>query len=119
MTLEQWVILAVGGAFFGLVGQAIRTAMGLRKLHQSIGDGQVDFDKAFSVKRLGLSLLLGMLAGLMAAFSMMGVASSEAAIAYQSGGKLPAAIITSILAAGYAGGDFLEGIVKAQFKLAG
>ena len=116
MTLEQWAALAAYGALFGLIGQALRTAMGLRKLHQEQATTPGGFDAAFSTKQIVISLLLGGLAGIMAAITLLGVPGNADLEAYKTGGAISASFITSIIAAGYAGGDFLEGIIKSHLK---
>lgn len=114
MTLEQWVVLAASGAMFGLIEQLIRTIMGLRKLHRIVGDTAADFSSSLNILQLVISLFLGALAGVMASVSMLGVPGNTDIIAYQKGGNISAAFIIAIVAAGYAGGDFLEGIMKKQ-----
>lgn len=116
MTLEQWAALAAFGALFGLIGQALRTAMGLRKLQQEHAGEEGGFDKAFDTKQLGISMLLGGLAGIMAAVTMLAVPGNSELEAYTTGGAISSAFITSMIAAGYAGGDFLEGIIKSHLK---
>ncbi|MEP3847711.1 MAG: hypothetical protein ABJM43_20385 [Paracoccaceae bacterium] len=116
MTLEQWVVLAASGAMFGLIGQLIRTTMGLRKLHRSVGDAAADFQTSLNLPQLVISLFLGALAGLMASISMLSIPGNTDTIAFKDGGNISAAFISAIVAAGYAGGDFLEGIMKKHDK---
>ena len=56
------------------------------------------------------------LAGIMAAITLLGVPGNADLEAYKTGGAISASFITSIIAAGYAGGDFLEGIIKSHLK---
>ena len=113
MTLDQWIVLTFSGALFGLIGQLIRTALGLRKLHRENPGG---LRSSFDTLQLAISLLLGVLAGVASAIGMLNIPGSEDMIAFQNGGKISTTLIISIVAAGYAGGDFLEGVVKSQFK---
>ncbi|WP_298975812.1 hypothetical protein [uncultured Roseobacter sp.] len=115
MQLEQWIILTAAGAFFGLIGQAVRTAMGLRKLHREANPQDGGFTKAFSTSQLTISLMLGALAGILATLTAALGPGANEIDSFKSGGSISQAFIISLLAAGYAGADFLEGIVKSRF----
>ncbi len=113
MTLEQWIVLAASGALFGLIGQLIRTALGFRKLHR---EAPGNFRNTLNISQLMISLLLGTLAGVMSAIILLNIPGNEDLRSFRSGGMISASFIVSVIAAGYAGGDFLEGIVKSQLK---
>lgn len=95
MTLE----FLIYGLIFGLLGQAIRSFVGLKKARENY--------RSFDWKRLVGSLFAGALAG---AATVLGIASIDTT------GSLnvePIDIVT-IMTAGYAGTDFLEGFFKGR-----
>lgn len=97
MTLEQWAALAAYGALFGLIGQALRTAMGLRKLYQEQAVTTGGFDAAFSTKQIVISQLLGGLARIMAAITMLGVPGNADLEAHKTGGAISATSLRRLL----------------------
>lgn len=110
MHLDQWLQLALMGGIFGLLGQLVRTAMGMRKLTRSSGGLKKAMADEFSQSQLLISLLLGALAGIMATFTVPGLEG------FADNPVVSPTVILAIVSAGYAGGDFLEGIVKSQFQ---
>ncbi|MDX8355320.1 hypothetical protein [Cognatiyoonia sp. IB215182] len=110
MHLEQWLQLALMGGIFGLLGQLIRTAMGMRKLSRSSGGLKTAMADQFSQSQLLISLMLGILAGIVATFTVPGLEG------FAENPVVSPTVILTIMSAGYAGGDFLEGIVKSQFR---
>jgi hypothetical protein len=91
--VEVW-ILAIGlGAICGLIGQALRVLVGLHKVSNQ--EPKPEFDPI----RLVMSLLMGIVAGSLAAVAtvLKPIVSPEQVMA--------------LIAAGYAGADFIEGFV--------
>ena len=105
----------------GLIGQGIRVIIGLKKLNEDAKDTvavqtammpptttdlkqaeKVAFDDKFDVRKLWLSLFIGFVAGCLVCIS------SGKDVTTPNG---PEAIL-AVLAAGYAGTDFIEGIFK-------
>ena len=78
------------GFGLGLVGQGVRILLGLYKTERVTAD----------VVRWVITLLIG------------GVAGALAALVFPWGDQLEPGEIVAIIAAGYAGADFIEGIFK-------
>lgn len=98
MLIEQWLLIIGLGALCGFLGQSLRVVVGLHKASNS--ETKTDFDYA----RLIVSLLIGVLAGALAAIatsSVLGVAP----------GLLDTQSVLALVAAGYAGADFIEGFI--------
>jgi putative chitinase len=96
-------ILLLGG-LLGLMGQGVRTVIGLKKMFDqadSQGVGQYDL---FLASRLMISLFIGFIAGAAAAF-FSGIKSDGTV-------DLSTATLTTFAAAGYAGSDFIEGLAS-------
>jgi hypothetical protein len=95
--IEHW-LLAIGvGALFGALGQLIRTIPGTYKRWQ--GAGGVP-SEPFSVQVLLMSVVLGAVAGMLAALFVVGDLVAP---------KVGFSPLLGLMAAGYAGADFIEG----------
>jgi len=93
MPIETWLLgLLIGGAC-GFLGQGLRTVVGLYKLSQA------SEQFSFSWTRLGISLIIGVLAGSLASIVVI---TSPIVLPIQ---------LLSMVSAGYAGADFIEGFV--------
>lgn len=104
MTILEITNTIVGGGLLGALGQGIRIAVGLKKLNEentvrSLNDSS---EKPFSVSRLLISVFIGFVAGALA--MLIKYASTEKPADYDT------EIVITIIAAGYAGADFIEGI---------
>jgi len=90
------------GGLLGILGQGIRIVVGLKKLHTDNTAKTIKNDntEAFSPSRLLLSVFIGFVAGAIASIikGPNTQASSESAF------------IFTIMAAGYSGTDFIEGV---------
>lgn len=88
----------------GACGQLVRVAVGLKKLRdKNAAEGT---KTAFDAKRFWISMVLGAFAAVLAAL-------------FQSGGETHAMdrdFIFTLLVAGYAGSDFIEGFMGRQAK---
>ncbi len=100
------------GGFLGVLGQAIRTVMGIKKMKEKQSANMTNIrngnaanipDSEFSGRRLGLGLLGGFIAG-----ALCGLFVVDLSVEDDGYKKAMAAII----AAGYSGVDFIEGIMK-------
>lgn len=94
-------ILALGG-IAGAMGQGTRVLVGIKKLQDaaSTTPGSTAADK-FQPGRLVVSLLIGFIAGGVAAMTIL-----------RPDGAVTPQVILGIAAAGYAGTDFIEGFVR-------
>ena len=88
------------GGLLGFIGQVIRMAIGLKKWNDDKGTN-VDKAEPFDTPRLLISLLLGFVAGALASIAANGCDQMPC-------GKKE---ILALIAAGYAGTDFIEGIM--------
>lgn len=104
MTLIQWLSLILLGGILGALGQAIRVIVGIKKLNdQAAGMEGKTLEDLLSNSRLILSMFIGFTAGALAAFS------SDTSIDL---GNIKQMQILPFMAAGYAGADFIEGLMS-------
>lgn len=92
----------------GMVGQGIRAVVGLRKagyLQLEAGDSKQNFSASY----LMVTLMIGFIAG-----SLSGITMGLDTFA----GKFPAESLMAVVAAGYAGVDFIEGSFNSRIKSA-
>jgi hypothetical protein len=93
-------IIALGGVM-GAIGQGVRTVVGFKKLSDAAsGKGSVGVPDLISAERLFVPLAIGFIGGALAG------ASTITDIAAVSGQQMLA-----LVAAGYAGADFIEGFM--------
>lgn len=106
MTASDWLTLLALGGLVGLLGQGVRAIGGLKKVHDQSSQQGLDFADMFDGNQLLVSLLIGFIAG---ALAMVGlVASKDVGHGVAIEGKT----ILALLAAGYAGADFIEAFMK-------
>ncbi len=95
MSAHDWLTALAVGMVAGAIGQLVRAIVGLSKRMES---GET---KTFEASRLVVSVLVGATAGALAA-----VATSDQLMA----AKVSAETMLGLMAAGYAGTDFIEGM---------
>jgi len=95
---EILLALLISG-LMGLVGQGARATVGLKNLNRLSGTG-VDEQTPFSAAYLLISLMIGFIAGILAAF----VAGLHKVISVT---EADYSVLLAIAAAGYAGADFV------------
>lgn len=90
----------------GLIGQGIRVIVGLKKLREESDvkatapqNAKALFDRQFDGKQLGLSLFIGFVAGCLVSLT-------------RDDKAMDSDVRLAIIAAGYAGTDFIEGVLK-------
>jgi len=103
MPVAGWLEALALGAFAGAIGQLVRAIAGLAKMtRRSESDGQLE---GFQASKLVISLLVGATAGTLAALGLL------------VDGKPPnVSTILGLMAAGYAGADFIEGFAGKHFQ---
>jgi hypothetical protein len=89
------------GAILGATGQGIRVIVGLKKAAESAQAAGSSLKQNFNGARLLVSLLIGAIAGILAALPFISQAET---ITYQT--------LIALLGAGYAGADFIEGFMR-------
>ncbi|MCW4469604.1 hypothetical protein OGH69_11550 [Flavobacterium sp. MFBS3-15] len=101
--------LLIGGTL-GIIGQGIRIIIGLKKLDESRSQAQADANgtvvkEVFTSNRLLISIFFGFVAGTLAA-----LVKPPADKGYTT------ELIMALIASGYAGADFIEGLFNTYFK---
>ena len=97
--LPAWVLTIVLGALMGVVGQGIRAIVGLRKERDGAAALGRKFIETFAPRRLLISLLIGAIAGAVAAI----VTTPSAPVSW--------AALLAFATAGYSGADLVEGVM--------
>ena len=103
MDAADWIIALVLGGILGMIGQGIRVVVGLKKINDQASKTNQAFSEIFQGSVLAISLLIGFIAG---ALAMIGVSCNlvEARPSKE--------LILTLIAAGYAGTDFIEGFIR-------
>jgi hypothetical protein len=91
MTILQWLFLLMLGSIMGMLGQAIRTLLGLKTVGLA----------AFDWKLAAVNMFYGAVSG------------SLACLLVPPGDPTSTTLLT-LVSAGYAGTDFIEGIMKSR-----
>lgn len=99
MLIVDWLLIIALGALCGFLGQSLRVVVGLHKAANS--EEKTEFDYA----RLVVSLLIGVLAGALAAIA------ATTGLGLMPGIGIDTQAVLALVAAGYAGADFIEGFV--------
>jgi uncharacterized membrane protein YeaQ/YmgE (transglycosylase-associated protein family) len=95
-------MLATLGFIYGAAGQVLRLVVGLKKLQAQKDHSQGTIWDVINVKRLVISIIIG------------GVAGVLAALAINKNFELSTEQAFGIVSAGYAGADFLEGFITSH-----
>lgn len=106
MSMSNWLELLLLGAVAGAVGQLVRAIAGFAKASRETA-ANPETQKPFSASVLVVSMLVGATAGALAAVAMQGDLL-QPAITKQT--------ILGLMAAGYAGADFIEGFAGRNFQ---
>ena len=96
-----WMQLIGLGAMMGALGQAIRAIVGLKKVNDAVSNTSTSVSEAIDPSRMVTSLVIGAIAGSLAAVSLI-----------DDVGKIASAQIVALLGAGYSGADFIEGFMS-------
>jgi len=97
MSALDLIYLLLAGGMLGMLGQVVRMCAGLKKANDSAAASGESFADMFDGGKLAISLVIGFAAG---ALALLGAGWTNI--------TSPAAII----AAGYAGTDFIEAFMK-------
>lgn len=96
----------------GMVGQGARTVVGLKKLHDFNATQAPDQATTFLASRLVISLIIGFIAGVLAALAVgLDKLAGPAGAAVE--------VLLGLAAAGYAGADFIEGFMSKAPTITG
>lgn len=99
-TDTQFLTKLITGILSGSLGQAARVAIGMKKTWDEAEAKKTSFSQQFNAGQLVVSLLLGAVAGALAMFTAVKQLDSQT--------------FTTLFAAGYAGSDFIEGLIRKE-----
>lgn len=102
--INDIITIILAGGLLGTIGQGIRILVGLKKLDDKRNSENPE-KETFTLNRFLISLFIGFTAGAMALL-----------IKSPLKGDLSNDLIFAIIAAGYSGADFIEGIFNTYFK---
>lgn len=99
--MDAYTALAyiVLGGLLGAVGQGARMIVGTKKVHEEATASGKDWKDLIELKRLMVSLIIGGIAGILGAVFLLGA-------------KIDKEFLITLIAIGYAGTDFIEGIIR-------
>ncbi len=109
MATNDWVLTLLLGGILGIVGQGVRVVAGLKKVNDQASAEGKPFGSLFQGSTLSLSLLIGFIAGALAIIGVTGSAADT---------NINKELIVTIIGAGYAGTDFIEGFIKKSLPAA-
>lgn len=104
MTAAQMLTFLLLCALLGAVGQIARVVVGLKKLRDAASASDTKFADQFEASRLVVSLIIGGAAGVLGGLAL--TTSTEPTIDTK--------FALGLMAAGYAGADFIEGFMSRQ-----
>lgn len=107
MDPQTWLIVLTLGGFLGMVGQGARAIVGLKKESDSAAAAGQNLADRFRASTLVVSLMIGFVAGVLAMVGL--VAAGKIAVASVDGQT-----VATLLGAGYAGADFIEGFMQRE-----
>ncbi len=103
MAAIDWLAYLTLAFLLGIAGQLVRVSIGLKKLHdKNLAEGR---KTPFDPKKFWISIALGALAGMMVAIAKWG-----------GGSTIQPDFIFTLMAAGYAGSDIIEGLIEGWTK---
>jgi hypothetical protein len=103
---EEIILQLLLGGLLGAVGQGLRVIVGMKKTYDVAQQQQEKFADLIVTSRLLLSLLIGFCAGLLAMLSISTLTKD-----FLQDGNTKTHLL-AVLASGYAGTDFIEGLMK-------
>lgn len=106
MNTQEVILQLLLGGLLGTVGQGLRIIVGMKKLNDEANSLRTKLGILVDTSRILISLLIGFCAGVLAV-----LATSDLSSGFFSGENLKERLL-AIIAAGYAGTDFIEGMMK-------
>ena len=101
-TSAEWLVFLALCALLGATGQAARAIVGLKKMRDDAASKGLDSFQEFRASTLAVSLMIGAVAGVVAGLALGSPDSIDQQFAL------------GIMAAGYAGTDFIEGFMSRE-----
>jgi hypothetical protein len=109
MNVIDWIQLLLLGGMLGALGQGVRTVIGLKKVNdQAALEGRKMKDMV-EASTLIISLFIGFIAG---ALAIIGIVDTSVPVVPDK------ELVLTLLGAGYAGTDFIEGFIKKYLPAA-
>jgi len=107
MTITEIINSIIAGGLLGMLGQGVRIVVGLKKMNDgnAVRAAGGETPQPFDSSRLIISIFIGFVAG---AVGMLVKGNTIAG----AGGQYSTEAIVTIIAIGYSGADFIEGIFK-------
>ncbi len=112
MSASDWITLIILGGLLGAIGQMLRVVVGLKKLRDKAAETKTSFVETFVASELVLSLMIGFAAGALAGIAAHATQDTAVEANRLDLDDIRAKFLFGIMAAGYAGTDFIEGIAK-------
>lgn len=107
MNAANLVMLVLLGGLLGTLGQGIRIAIGVKKAIEKAANDGKSFKEIFEARFMLVSLFIGFVSGGLAVILLDGNGADAP-------GALSREFLLGIVAAGYVGTDFIEGIMKKR-----
>jgi hypothetical protein len=101
------LVMILLGIILGMTGQGLRVIVGIKKTNDAAVSLDKSFNEIFEMKRMVFSLFY--------AFAIGAIGGVILAVDY-IGKPIDKAAVLAIIAASYAGTDFIEGFVNKNFK---
>lgn len=108
MTNETILQIFYGG-LLGIAGQGLRVMVGIKKVSDTSKAKNIQLKNLLDPQRIFISLLIGFLAG---AIALIILAGFNPVFLFAANTRQN---IFAIIAAGYAGTDFIEGLMKNSY----
>lgn len=105
MTSEILLQILLGG-LLGIAGQILRIIVGMKKLNDDAKQQQTSVSSLINTSRMVISILIGFCAGVLAVVTISTFKND-----FFSGDNTKQNIL-AIIAAGYSGTDFIEGLIS-------
>jgi hypothetical protein len=99
-TASAWLSIVACGGVFGALGQALRIVPGMHKLNRRNAERP---EQPFDWQVLGMSLVFGAVAGMLAA-----LVGHDVLLGADGAPRMGLSAVLGLMAAGYAGADFIE-----------
>src|SRR5260370_30660572 len=103
-----WISIIALGAALGFLGQSVRVVVGLKKARDEAAALGKTFTEAFEPSTMLVSLLIGGVAGALAAI-----------MALRPDTNIATETLLGLAAAGYSGADFIEGFIARYLPAGG
>ena len=103
MSAFEWLTYLLLAFALGTAGQLVRVAVGFKKMHDK--NLATNTKTTFDSKKFWTSIVLGAMAGLV-----------TAVVKWQGNSQIDPDFIFTLMAAGYAGSDIIEGLIENGMK---